>query len=376
MGNTESRDLTVFTVNMGNRSIHKTKNKKEDRKGWTEFNRKYVNIILLKKKPDIVFVQEGVPNLLNDIQKEIYNIFPQSERKKSQSLIQIIVKKNITFEELEDIPKNIKERVNAAIITYEGLAIVCASVHGRYMNKIRKSLRKNAEKENDDAFLEFLQYLDKQRKEHLRPIVIGGDFNIDADHFKKVSEKVVDSSLSVVQATASCHEDEDEEATLSSGLQAAPSDTDFFITSMEMDAKCWKLRQEDFFPEDSKLASKNIIDHSPTQIIVSLKPLQGIKAEKDVSRKRLIALTEERKDQYKKMCRALKSCDDVKFDVVDPNFDQILKKHETKVEENNLDELIRTILTFDENKALKKDIEFLTEMQFAVKAPTSGQNHG
>nr|XP_022299647.1 calponin homology domain-containing protein DDB_G0272472-like isoform X42 [Crassostrea virginica] len=373
----EGSVLTVFTVNMGNRRVRsKTKKgKKENKHGWTEFRKGYLNNILMKEKPDIVFVQEGVRNLLIDTQKENYDIFPKSEQKKYQSLVQIIIKKNITYKEIKDIPNSIRDRVKAVTITYEGLPILCASVHGRNLKRRKNSSIKMAKERNEKAFLEFLGYLDRQRKTHFRPIVIGGDFNIDVDRFKKVAKKIVNSSLSVIQAKASDQEDKDKEASFRSDVQATSIDYDFFLTSKEMLSNCKKRGQNNFFPKNTKLASKNIIDHAPTQIRISLKRLQGIEDEKNVSRRTFNALIKKRKDQYKKLCEALESCKEEEFDVVDPNFDKLLKKAETNDEKSNLDENKRIVKTFDEKKALKQAIKYLTEMQFVVKASTTGHNH-
>ena len=423
MGNKGSSYLKVLTVNMGTRSIRNKKKKKEeekpgqeeeeeeeeeeeaeeeeaeeeeakeeeeeeekgkkgkeqkeDKRGWTKFRREYLNTILKKDKPHIVLVQEGVPNLLDDVQNKMYDIFPPSEPGKS-SLIQIIIRKDFEFEEIEDIPNGIKDRVKAIIITYEGLSITCVSVHGK--NLIGKSSKKELQKETETDLLEFLQYLDMQRKKLFRPIIIGGDFNIDVDHFKTIAERIDDSSLSVVHDTAS-------------ERGSRSYDYDFFIKSKEVKAYCKKQRRNIYYPKNDILSKKNIIDHSPTRITASLKPLKGIIAKGNVNswiedgiqtlkettntlESRLNALIKERKDHYSKICSALESCDDVDFEVVDPYLDNFLTKHERKVEENNLDKFKSIIMIYDENEALEKDIKFLTEMQFAVKAPTSGQNHG
>ena len=247
MGNTESSFLKMYTVNMGTRRPKQS----ESSKGWTSFRREYINNILEKGDLDVVFVQEGISNLLNEENRKKYKIFQSGS-------VGIIIKNYITCNPIKTdiLPESTRERIVAITIEYQDISFCFASFHGE--NVIGKRGKKSEEKRIWDNFRDLIWALDKLRKEFLCPIVVGGDFNLDVDLVRKAVEGIKNSSLLVVSTE--------------SAVEAVDYDYDFFIISYDWQFHCRKERQNRFFPKKNPLSqlTKPIIDHSPTGIIVKL----------------------------------------------------------------------------------------------------------
>nr|XP_022301872.1 neurofilament medium polypeptide-like isoform X2 [Crassostrea virginica] len=353
MGNKDSKFLEVYTVNMGARR----KNQSETAIGWTQFRKEYLNRILELDAPDIVFVQEGTVNLLNEQNLLKYHTFPAS------GSTGIIIKKCIPYSLVKkDIfPKNIRERIQAITIEYQNISLCFASFHGETVK--RKLGTKSEEKRVWDNLRDLICTLDKLRKESLFPIVVGGDFNLDVDLVRKAVEGIKNSSL-LVESTD----------------EAMDHDYDFFIITYDMKCECKRERQIKYFPKDNTLSQlKNpIIDHSPTRLVV--KPLKmfekksteaiidSLKEEVHDLKEEMETLLDKRKDQLRLLKEFANECPSEKFEVVDINFEEFREITEPD-EDDGLIGYRHVLFLMTQAKSYERNKETLTQMDFKIKAP-------